>query len=190
MGSPKKQSESGVPLGRILIILSVFGIPGIIYLGVRRLGNFVKIVDIPIVGEWQAPGKPWRIVFRPDKTLVTSASPSQPSASQAWTSGPGTYSVDYYGTLWVKLKDGKTYSAALAEEYPTRFDLIESDTQVPIMFEKVTPPESKPPDSPPLSALPESKPPDSPPETKPLDSAPESPLPESQPPDSPKESPE
>jgi hypothetical protein len=148
MSSPTKRSDNGVPLGRILIILSVFAVPGLIYLGVRRLGNFVKIVDIPIVGEWQAPGKPWRIVFRPDKTLVSSTSPSQPSASQAWTSGPGTYSVDYFGTLWVKLNNGKIYSAALTEESPTRFDLIESETLVPTVFEKVPPPTPTPPDSP------------------------------------------
>jgi hypothetical protein len=148
MSSPTKRSDNGVPLGRILIILSVFAVPGLIYLGVRRLGNFVKIVDIPIVGEWQTPGKPWRIVFRPDKTLVSSTSPSQPSASQAWTSGPGTYSVDYFGTLWVKLNNGKIYSAALTEESPTRFDLIESETLVPTVFEKVPPPTPTPPDSP------------------------------------------
>jgi hypothetical protein len=148
MSSPATPPEKGVPLGRILIILSVFAFPGLIYLGVRRLGNFVKVVDIPIVGEWQAPGKPWRIVFRPDKTLVTSTSPSQPSASQAWTSGPGTYSVDYFGTLWVKLNNGKIYSAALAAESPTRFDLIESDTLVPTVFEKVRPATPTPPDSP------------------------------------------
>jgi hypothetical protein len=148
MSSPATPPEKGVPLGRILIILSVFAFPGLIYLGVRRLGNFVKVVDIPIVGEWQAPGKPWRIVFRPDKTLVTSTSPSQPSASQAWTSGPGTYSLDYYGTLWVKLSNGKIYSAALAADYPTRFDLIDSDTLVPTVFEKVPPPTPRPPDSP------------------------------------------
>jgi hypothetical protein len=148
MSSPTKRSDNGVPLGRILIILSVFAVPGLIYLGVRRLGNFVKIVDIPIVGEWQAPGKPWRIVFRPDKTLVSSTSPSQPSASQAWTSGPGTYSVDYFGTLWVKLNNGKIYSAALTEESPTRFDLIESETLVPTVFEKVPPPTPTPTDSP------------------------------------------
>jgi hypothetical protein len=148
MSSPTNRPREGVPIGRILIILSVVGIPGLVYLGVRRLGNFVKLVDIPIVGEWQAPGKPWRIEFRPDKTLVTSTSPSQPSASQAWTSGPGTYSVDYFGTLWVKLNNGKTYSAALAEENPNRFDLIESETLVPTVFEKVPPPTPAPPDSP------------------------------------------
>jgi hypothetical protein len=148
MSSPTTPPEKGVPLGRILIILSVFAIPGLIYLGVRRLGNYVKIVDIPIVGEWQASSKPWRIVFRPDKTLVSSTSPSQPSAPQAWTSGPGTYSVDYYGTLWVKLKDGKIYSAALAMENPTRFDLIDSDTLVPTVFEKVPPPTPTPPEPP------------------------------------------
>ncbi|MDQ6868710.1 MAG: hypothetical protein M3178_10005 [Pseudomonadota bacterium] len=148
MTSPTTPPEKGVPLGRILLILSVFAIPGLIYLGVRRLGNYVKIVDIPIVGEWQASSKPWRIVFRPDKTLVSSTSPSQPSAPQAWTSGPGTYSVDYYGTLWVKLKDGKIYSAALAMENPTRFDLIDSDTLVPTVFEKVPPPTPTPPESP------------------------------------------
>jgi hypothetical protein len=140
MSLPTTPPEKGVPLGRILIILSVFAFPGLVYLGVRHLGDRVKIVDIPLVGEWQAPGKPWRIVFRPDKTLVSSTSPSQ--------SGPGTYSVDYFGTLWVKLNNGKIYSAALAAENPTRFDLIESDTLVPTVFEKVPPPESKPPDSP------------------------------------------
>ena len=148
MSSPTTPPEKGVPLGRILIILSVFAFPGLVYLGVRHLGDRVKIVDIPIVGEWQAPGKPWRIVFRPDKTLVSSTTPSQPSASQAWTSGPGTYSVDYFGTLWVKLNNGKIYSAALTAENPNRFDLIESDTLVPTVFEKVPPPTPTPPDSP------------------------------------------
>ena len=140
MSSSTTPPEKGVPLGRILIILSVFAFPGLIYLGVRRLGNFVKVVDIPIVGEWQAPGKPWRIVFRPDKTLVSSTGRSQ--------SGPGTYSVDYFGTLWVKLNNGKIYSAALAAESPTRFDLIESETLVPTVFEKVRPTTPTPPDSP------------------------------------------
>lgn len=149
MSSPTTPpAREGVPLGRILIILSIFGIPGIVYLGVRHLGTYIKIVDIPIVGEWQSPGKPWRIVFRPDKTLVSSTSPSQPSASQSWTSGPGTYSVDYYGTLWVKLNNGKIYSAALKEENPERFDLIESETLVPTVFEKVAPAKPTPPDSP------------------------------------------
>ncbi len=148
MSSPTKRSDTGVPLGRILIILSIFAFPGIIYLGVRRLGNFIKIVDIPIVGEWQAPAKPWRIVFRPDKTLVSSTSASQPNASQAWASGPGTYSLDYYGTLWVKLSNGKIYSAALAAEYPDRFDLIDSETLVPTVFKKVAPPTPESPESP------------------------------------------
>ncbi len=146
MKSPTIRPDKGVPLGRILIILSVFAVPGLIFLGVRHLGDRIKLVDIPIVGEWQAPGKPWRIVFRPDKTLVSSTNPSQPSASQAWTSGPGTYSVDYFGTLWVKLNNGKIYSAALTAESPNRFDLIEADTLVPTVFEKLPPP--KPPDSP------------------------------------------
>lgn len=142
MSSPTKRSESGVPLGRVLIILSLFAFPGLIYLGARHLGDRIKVVDIPIVGEWQAPGKPWRIVFRPDKTLVSSDGPLQEG-----TSAPGTYSLDYYGTLWVKLKNGKVYSAALAAEYPTRFDLIESETLVPTMFEKVLPPKPTQPDS-------------------------------------------
>lgn len=140
MSSPTTPPEKGVPLGRILIILSVFAFPGLVYLGVRHLGDRIKVVDIPIVGEWQAPGKPWRIVFRPDKTLVSSTSPSQ--------SGPGTYSVDYFGTLWVKLNNGKIYSAALAAENPTRFDLIESETLVPTVFEKVPAPTPIAPDTP------------------------------------------
>ena len=148
MSSPTTPPGKGVPLGRILIILTVFAIPGLVYLGVRHLGDRIKIVDIPLVGEWQAPGKPWRIEFRPDKTLVSSTAPSQSSASQEWTSGSGTYSMDYFGTLWVKLKDGKIYSAALTAENPNRFDLIESDTLVPTVFEKVRPTTPTPPDSP------------------------------------------
>ena len=56
--------------------------------------------------------------------------------------------MDYYGTLWVKLNNGKTYSAALKEESPDRFDLIESETLVPTVFEKVAPAKPMPPDSP------------------------------------------
>ena len=47
MSSPTTPPEKGVPLGRILLILSVFGIPGIVYLGVRHLGSYVKIVEHP-----------------------------------------------------------------------------------------------------------------------------------------------
>jgi hypothetical protein len=36
----------------------------------------------------------------------------------------------------------------LAAENPTRFDLIDSDTLVPTVFEKVPPPTPTPPDSP------------------------------------------
>ena len=148
MSPPTIRPEKGVPLGRVLIILSVFAIPGLIFLGVRHLGERIKIVDVQVAGDWQSSGKPWHIVFRPDKTIVSSTGPSQPAASQAWISGPGTYSVDYFGTLWVTLNNGKVYSAGLTAANPNRFDLIESDTLVPTVFERVPPPKPKPPDSP------------------------------------------
>jgi hypothetical protein len=140
MGAPKETPRQGVPVERILIFLSVVGVAGLIFLGVRGLLSRVNFETIPVAGEWQSTTKPWRLTFRPDKTLVSSTGPSQSAASQEWTSGPGTYSVDYFGTLWVKLKDGKIYRASLSPASPRRFDLIDADTEVVTVFERVSPP--------------------------------------------------
>ena len=129
---------NGIPVGRMIIIIGAFSLLGLIALGARQLST-ITIVSIPVVGEWQATNEPWRIVFRLDKTIVSSSGPSQPNASEAWTSAPGAYSVDYFGTLWVKLNNGRTYTAALTAESPNRFDLIESGNEGVTVFERVQP---------------------------------------------------
>ena len=110
----------------------------------------IKLETIPLTGEWRAKDKPWRLEFRADKTVVSSKGASQPDAPQAWTSEPGTYKVDYFGTLWVKLKNGGIYSAVLAPPpgtmappSPNRFDLIESETESVTVFNRTYSDKSK-----------------------------------------------
>jgi hypothetical protein len=152
MSLPKKRSETGIPVGLLIVVLGTIGVIGLIAMGAWSLSGMVKLSTIPITGEWQAKGRPWRMELRADKTVVSSTGPSQPGASQAWSSEPGTYRVDYFGTLWVTLKNGRIYSADLAPAPETmapattnRFDLIESGTEAVTMFEKVLPAKPTPP---------------------------------------------
>jgi hypothetical protein len=150
MSLPEKKRERGIPVGLLLIILSVFGAVGLVALGAKNLVGTVKLVNFPIAGEWEAKGRPWRMEFRPDKTVVSSTAPSPSAAPQTWASEPGTYKIDYFGNLWVMLKNGKTYTAALAPlpdsmapSPQNRFDLVESGTESVTVFEKV--PSANPP---------------------------------------------
>ncbi|WOJ88908.1 hypothetical protein RZS28_13975 [Methylocapsa polymorpha] len=126
----------------MIVIFGVVGALGLIAMGARQLIGAVTIKTIPIVGEWQAAGKPWRIVFRPDKTIASFSGPAQPGAS-----GGGVYSIDYFGTLWVKMDDGRTYTATLMAETPNRIDLIDSSSEGVTVLERA-PPAPNPLDSP------------------------------------------
>jgi hypothetical protein len=155
MNSPIKGTGSGIPVGLLVGVLGVIGIAGLIAIGAWSLSGNIKLSTIPVAGEWQAKGKPWRIELRPDKTVVSSTGPEQPGDSQAWTSEPGAYRVDYFGNLWVTLNNGRIYSAALAPSsgalVPTasnRFDLIETGTEAVTVFERVPPAKPNPPGSP------------------------------------------
>jgi hypothetical protein len=130
MIAPAPQPRKGVPVERVLIVLGVVGVLGLVFLGVRGLISQVSFTTVPVVGEWQSKDKSWRLALRPDKTLVSSSDSSQES---------GTYSVNYFGTLWVKLKSGKLYSAELSPSNPNRIDLIESGTEIPTEFERTEP---------------------------------------------------
>ncbi|HUB64741.1 MAG TPA: hypothetical protein VL996_09920 [Methylocella sp.] len=148
MSEPKKTPYQGIPVGRMLVILCVFGVLGLGLYGGRELIHMVKLTNFPITGEWQASGKPWRIEFRADKTLVS----AQLGDSQAPAPETGTYKVDYFGNLWVMLKSGRTYSAALAPiageltpPTPNRFDLIDTTTDNVTVFERVLPEKPKAP---------------------------------------------
>lgn len=134
MSPPAQQPKKGVPVERVLITLGVIGVLGLLFLGTRGLVSQVSFTKLPVAGEWQSKDKSWHLTFHPDKTLASSGGPSRSDSQQS-----GTYSVNYFGTLWVTLKNGKIYSAELSPANPNRFDLIESDSQVPTVFERVEP---------------------------------------------------
>lgn len=149
MNAPLMQADkpNGVPIGRLIVIFGVIGVIGIVYLGARQIISAISFVKIPVVGEWRAASKPWRILFLPDKTVVSSTLPSQSAAAQTWTSAPGTYWVDYAGTLWVKLDTGESYTTTLSAETPNRFDLIDSRTESVTVFERAPAPTPNPSDA-------------------------------------------
>lgn len=151
---PTKRSETGIPVGLLIIVLGSLGVIGLVGFSTWSLMGMVKLETIPMTGEWQAKGKPWRLDFRADKTVVSSMRSSQTDASQAWALEPGTYRIDYFGTLWVKLKNGGIYSAVLAPPPgamapldPNRFDLIQSGTEAVTVFDRTSPLNPKPLDS-------------------------------------------
>ena len=92
MVSPKR-SELGIPVGILIIVIGAVGLIGLVGLGAWSLMGSIKLETIPLIGEWRAKDKPWRLEFRADKTVVSSKGASQPDAPQAWTSEPGTYRV-------------------------------------------------------------------------------------------------
>lgn len=148
MSPPPAPSEkpNGVPVGRLIVIFGAVGLIGLVALGAKQMISAISIVKTPIVGEWRAANKPWRLVFLPDKTVVSSTGPSQANSSQAWTSAPGAYSVDYFGTLWVTLENGRRYTATLTPETPNRFDLVESESAGVTVFERAPAPKPNPSD--------------------------------------------
>jgi hypothetical protein len=142
---PQKRQREGIPLERILIALGLFGGAILIFMGGRTLTERVSLNTIPVVGEWQAQRKPWRIEFKPDNTIVSSTGPSNPNAGQTWTAGKGKYKLDYFGTLWVTLEDGRVFMATPSPQMPNRFDLIEQATEAVTVFDRVTQPNPAPP---------------------------------------------
>jgi hypothetical protein len=138
--TPERKSETprgNVPIGPWLVVFGILLALGLGFLGMRNLFSGVVLKPPPIVGEWQAYRTPWRIVFDPDKTLVSSKGPAQSDASQPWVASPGTYSIDFFGTLWVTLSDGRAFSATLRPDWPNQFDLVESATDIVTVFERV-----------------------------------------------------
>jgi hypothetical protein len=134
--APKKGPRGGIPLERILIVLSVVGIVLLLFYGLRVLTERVKLDTVPVAGEWQAQRQPWRMELKPDHTIASSTGPA------------GKYKVDYFGTLWITLDNGKFFKATLNPEMPNRFDLIQMDTEGVTVFERVNPPKPNPPQAP------------------------------------------
>jgi hypothetical protein len=146
--APEKKPRQGIPIERILIVLSIFGGILLILFGGRTLTERVKLDTVPIAGEWQAQRQPWYMELKPDKTILSYNGPSQASASKPGAPGKGTYKVDYFGTLWVTLDDGKVFKSTLNPEMPNRFDLIQMDTEGVTVFERVSQPKPNEPQAP------------------------------------------
>jgi len=137
---PKETPERRIPVDRVVVVLGILLFLGLILLvGTRNLFSGLVLKPPPVAGEWQAEQDPWRIAFNPDKTLASVLGGSRRDAVQPGTSVPGTYSIDFSGTLWIKLGNGKVYTAALKTDMPNRFDLIESETGVVTVFDRIQP---------------------------------------------------
>ena len=134
--APKKEPRGGIPLERILIALSIVGIVLLLFYGLRVLTERVKLDTVPVAGDWQAQRQPWRMELKPDHTIASSDGPS------------GKYKVDYFGTLWITLDNGKVFKATLNPEMPNRFDLIQMDTEGVTVFERVSQPKPNEPQAP------------------------------------------
>jgi hypothetical protein len=132
MSMQAQEPKKGVPVARVLMVLGTIGVIGLVLLGTRGMFSQITLHTPPVVGEWESPGKPWHLSFRPDKTVVSKNGPVQEL---------GTYSINYFGTLWVKLGGGRLYTAELHADMPNRFDLIETDTEVPTVFKRIEGPQ-------------------------------------------------
>jgi hypothetical protein len=134
---PKEAPRRATPIGALLVVLGALLVMAMGYLAVRNLSSGLVLKPTPIVGEWQAYRTPWRLAFDLDKTVVSSTAPAHADATDPWASAPGTYQIDFFGTLWVTLDNGAAYTATLRAERPNQFDLIDSRTDVVTVFERV-----------------------------------------------------
>ena len=82
-----------------------------------KSGGYVNISAI--VGEWQAAGRPWHIVFRADKTIgMSSVGSAEPDNME-----PGTYRLWSEGNVLINMKDAGTRTFRTFQQ----FDLVDSE---------------------------------------------------------------
>jgi hypothetical protein len=136
-GMAKGTSQGAVAIGPWLVVFGGLLLLGLGALGMRNMFSGVVLQPPAILGEWQAYRAPWRLRFDEDKALVSSTGPSAADETRDWASTPGTYRIDFFGTLWVELKDGRKFTAALRPELPNQFDLVDTGTDVVTVFERV-----------------------------------------------------
>jgi hypothetical protein len=91
-------------------------------------GGYVDISAI--VGEWQAAGRPWHIVFRTDKTIgMSSVGSAEPGNME-----PGTFRLWSEGNVLIKMKNGRDFTATFRELTPNQFDLVDSENGAVTVF--------------------------------------------------------
>ena len=93
-----------------------------------KSGGYVDISAI--VGEWQAAGRPWHIVFRADKTIgMSSVGSAEPGNME-----PGTFRLWSEGNVLINMKNGKNFMATFREFTPNQFDLVDSENGAVTVF--------------------------------------------------------
>jgi hypothetical protein len=93
-----------------------------------KSGGYVNIGAI--VGEWQAAGRPWHIVFRTDKTIgMSSIGSAEPGNME-----PGSYRLWTEGNVLISMKNGRDFTATFRELTPNQFDLVDSENGAVTVF--------------------------------------------------------
>jgi hypothetical protein len=96
-----------------------------------KSGGYVKMSAV--LGEWQAAGRPWRIVFRTDKTIgMSSVGSAEPNNME-----PGTFRLWSEGNVLINMKNGRDFTATFREFTPNQFDLVDSENGAVTVFARV-----------------------------------------------------
>jgi len=139
MTSPPTRPKSSdaaslLPLiGLAVFVLIGVGVTG--FMEQRHLQTNGSVSSTMILGEWRAIDKPWRIVFRADRTLsMSTADSSDPVAFKA-----GGYQFESAGMVSVNMENGKNFTATFREFTPNQFDLVDSEKQAVTVFAKAAP---------------------------------------------------
>lgn len=94
-------------------------------------GGYVKISTV--VGEWQANGRPWHIVFRANKTIDMSSE----GAVEAGSTEPGTFLLWTEGNVIIKLQSGRVFTAPFRGLTPNQFGLVDSENGAVTVFKRI-----------------------------------------------------
>ncbi len=120
------------PIGIAVVVVLALGFLGFLefkdLLVGPKSGGYVNISAI--VGEWQAAGRPWHIVFRADKTIgMSSIGSAEPGNME-----PGTFRLWSEGNVLINMKNGKDFTATFRDFTPNQFDLVDSENGAVTVF--------------------------------------------------------
>jgi hypothetical protein len=129
--SPASASR-GEAIGIAVVVVLFLGFLGFMEfrdLGTAYMsGGYVKMSAI--VGEWQAAGRPWHIVFRDDKTVGMNSVGS----AELGNTEQGTFRPWIEGHVVINMKNGKDFTATFRELTPNQFDLVDSENGAVTVF--------------------------------------------------------
>jgi len=125
-------ATGGEVIGIAVLVVVALGFLGFLefkdWLVGPKSGGYVNISAI--VGDWQAAGRSWRIVFRADKTLgMSSVGSAEPGNME-----PGTFRLWSEGNVLINMKNGKDFTATFRDFTPNQFDLVDSENGAVTVF--------------------------------------------------------